>query len=83
VFEVAQRFQELTVDVRAQGRDLLVRASRLRGTEFKLAVSGVVGAHAWNHFFEGRVEGDRIRGRLSVSDGNQTRSYPWTAQRVL
>jgi SAM-dependent methyltransferase len=83
VFEVAQRFQELTVDVRAQGRDLLVRASRLRGTEFKLAVSGIVGEHAWNHFFEGRVEGDRIRGRLSVSDGNQTRSYPWTAQRVL
>lgn len=83
IFEVAQRFQALTVDVRAQGRDLLVRASRLRGTEIKLAVTGIVDERAWNHFFEGRIEGDRIAGRLSVSDGNQTRTYPWTAQRVL
>jgi SAM-dependent methyltransferase len=80
-FDIAQRFQQLEVDVRAQGRDLLVRASRLRGTEIKLALTGIVGAHAWNHFFEGRIDGDRIRGRLSISDGNQTRTYPWTAQR--
>ena len=65
----------------AKGGDFWVRASRLRGTEVKLALTGIVGAHAWNHFFEGRIEGDRIRGRLRVSDGNQTRSYPWTAQR--
>jgi len=82
-FSVAQRFQELEVEASAQGREFLVRASRLRGTEIKLALTGIVGAHAWNHFFEGRIEGDRIRGRLSVSDGNQTRSYPWTAQRLL
>jgi SAM-dependent methyltransferase len=80
-FDIAQRFQQLEVDVRAQGRDLLVRASRLRGTEIKLALTGIVGAHAWNHFFEGQIDGDRIRGRLSISDGNQTRTYPWTAQR--
>jgi SAM-dependent methyltransferase len=83
IFEVAQRFQELEVDARAQGRDLLVRASRLRGAEIKLLVSGLVDGHAWNHFFEGRIDGGRIAGRLSVSDGNQTRIYPWTAQRQL
>ena len=81
-FELAQRFQALDVDVRAQGRDLLVRASRLRGDEIKLVVTGVVGAHAWNHLFEGRIDGDRIAGRLTVSDGNQTRTYPWTARRL-
>jgi len=80
-FDIAQRFQQLEVDVRAQGRDFLVRASRLRGTEVKLAVTGIVGAHAWNHFFEGQIDGDRIRGRVSISDGNQTRTQPWTAQR--
>ena len=80
-FDVAQHFQALEVEVIAQGRDLLVRASRLRGTEIKLAVSGIVGERAWNHLFEGRIDGDAIRGRLSVSDGNQTRSYPWTANR--
>jgi SAM-dependent methyltransferase len=80
-FALAQHFQALEGDVRAQGRDLLVRASRLRGDEIKLAVTGVVGARAWNHLFEGRIDGDRIAGRLTISDGNQTRTYPWTARR--
>jgi SAM-dependent methyltransferase len=80
-FEVAQRYQALDVDVRAQGRDLFVRASRLRGDEVKLAVSGVVGAHAWNHFFEGRVADGRIDGQVQVSDGEHTRVYPWKAIR--
>jgi hypothetical protein len=80
-FDIAQRFQALELGVGAEGRDLLVRASRLRGAEIKVLLTGIVAAHAWNHFFEGRIEGDRIVGRLSVSDGNQTRTYPWTAQR--
>jgi hypothetical protein len=58
-----------------------VRASRLRGTEIKLAVTGIVGAHAWNHFFEGRIDGGRIAGELTISDGEHTRTQPWTAQR--
>jgi len=81
-FDVAQRFQSLDVDVRADGRELFVRASRLRGDEIKLAVSGVVGAHAWNQLFEGRIENDRIEGVVRISDGEQTRTYPWKAQRL-
>jgi SAM-dependent methyltransferase len=81
-FDIAQRFQELDVKVDAEGRDLLLRASRLRGTEIKMLVTGIVGAHAWNHFFEGQIEGDRMAGRLWISDGNQTRAYPWTATRA-
>lgn len=81
-FDIAQRFQELEVEVRAQGRDLLVRASRLRGAEIKLAVTGVVGARAWNHLFAGRVDGGRIEGELTISDGEQTRTHPWRATRA-
>jgi SAM-dependent methyltransferase len=80
-FEVAQRFQELEVEVRAQGRDLRVRASRLRGDQIKLAVTGVVGARAWNHLFAGRIDGGRIAGELTISDGENTRTQPWTALR--
>jgi SAM-dependent methyltransferase len=80
-FGIAQRYQELDIDVRAQGRDLLVRNSRLRGAEIKVVVTGIVGAHGWNHLFAGRIEGDRITGQLTVSDGNETRTYPWTATR--
>ena len=80
-FDIGQRFQELDIKAGAQGRDLLVRNSRLRGTEIKMVVTGIVGGRAWNHLFEGRIEGNRIAGELSISDGNHRRSYPWTATR--
>ncbi|MGH8722907.1 MAG: class I SAM-dependent methyltransferase, partial [Burkholderiales bacterium] len=82
IFDIAQRFQELEIDVRAQGRDLLVRASRLRGDEIKIAMTGVVGARAFNQLFAGRIEGGRIAGELAVSDGQRTRTYPWMATRA-
>ena len=81
-FDIAQRFQELEVDTRAQGRELLVRASRLRGAEIKLAVTGIVGGRAWNHLFAGRIDGGRIAGELTISDGEHTRTQPWTATRA-
>jgi len=80
-FDIGQRFQELDIQVGAQGRDFLVRNSRLRGTEIKMVVTGIVGARAWNHYFEGRIDGNRITGQLGISDGNQRRTYPWTATR--
>jgi len=81
-FDIAQRFQELEVDVRAQGRDLLVRASRLRGAEIKMVITGLVDGHAWNHLFAGRIDGGRIAGELTISDGEHTRTQPWTATRA-
>ena len=80
-FDIAQRYQELDIEIAAQGRDLFVRNSRLRGTEIKMMVTGIVGKRAWNHLFEGQIEGNRITGQLSTSDGNQRRTYPWTATR--
>jgi hypothetical protein len=80
-FDIAQKFQELEVRAAAEGRDFLVRASRLRGTEIKLVLSGIVGEHEWQHLFEGRIAEGRITGSLRISDGNQTRTYPWTATR--
>jgi SAM-dependent methyltransferase len=79
---IRQKYQVLEIDAEAQGRDLLVRASRLRGEEIKVVVTGIVGARAWHHLFEGRIAGDRIAGTLTVSDGNQRRSYAWNATRA-
>jgi SAM-dependent methyltransferase len=81
-FAVKQKYQQLDLDVVAQGRDLLVRNSRLRGTEIKIVVTGIIGTHAWHHLFEGRIDGDRIAGTLTVSDGNNQRTFPWTASRT-
>jgi SAM-dependent methyltransferase len=81
-FEVKQKYQELDIDVAAQGRDLLVRNSRLRGEEIKLIVTGIVNGRAWHHYFVGQLKGDHISGEVGVSDGNNKRSYPWTATRT-
>ena len=80
-WHIKQRYQLLEVDAAAEGRDLLVRASRLRGDEIKLAVTGVVGGHAWHHLFVGKVSGERIAGEVTVSDGNQRKAFPWNAIR--
>jgi hypothetical protein len=81
-FSIAQKFQVLDVNAAAQGRDLLVRASRLRGEQIKLVVAGVVNDHAWHHLFTGALRGERIDGQVTVSDGNVTKVHPWHASRA-
>jgi SAM-dependent methyltransferase len=81
-FSIQQKYQELEIDVVAQGRDLLVRNSRLRGEEIKIIVTGIVNGRAWHHYFIGALKDDRIAGEVTVSDGNNNRSYPWTATRT-
>ena len=67
---------------RRAGQDLLVRNSRLRGEEIKIIVTGVVNNRAWHHYFVGELKGDRIAGEVTVTDGNNKRSFPWTATRA-
>jgi SAM-dependent methyltransferase len=81
-FSVKQQFQEMDVNVAAQGRDLLVRNSRLRGEEIKVIVTGIVNGRAWHHYFIGALKDDRITGEVTVSDGNNKRSFPWMATRA-
>jgi len=58
-----------------------VRASRLRGDEVKLVVTGLIAGHAWHHLFVGRITGDAITGELTLSDGATTKKLPWKAAR--
>jgi SAM-dependent methyltransferase len=81
-FKVSQHYQVLDIDVAAQGRDLLVRNNRLRGEEIKLIVTGIVNGRAWHHYFVGTLREDRINGELTITDGNNKRSFPWTATRA-
>ena len=81
-FKVKQTYQVMDIDVAAQGRDLLVRNSRLRGEEIKMIVTGIVNGRAWHHYFVGTLKGDGISGEVTVSDGNNKRSFPWTATRA-
>jgi hypothetical protein len=81
-FRIQQKYQVLDIDTSAQGRDLLVRNSRLRGEEIKIVVTGVVNGRAWHHYFVGNLTDHRIVGEVSVSDGNQRKVLPWTATRT-
>ena len=84
-FDISQEFQATTVSARvgaqAGGRELRVRGTRLRGLEIRMVITGVVEGKAWNHLFEGTIAGDRIAGEVLVSDGEEKRTYPWTASR--
>jgi len=81
-WRVKQKYQMLDIETSAQGRDLLVRNSRLRGEELKIVVTGLVNGHAWHHYFVGTVKGNRIDGEVTVSDGNNRKVFPWTATRT-
>ena len=82
-FDIGQEFQAITlraVNGRG-GRDLNVRATRLRGVEIKMAITGLVNGKAWNHLFKGTISGDRMTGEVLVSDGGLQRTVAWTATR--
>lgn len=82
-FDIVQQYQAVSVrsTVAGNGRDLTVRATRLRGQEIKMLVTGLVAGKAWNQFFKGTLSGDRMTGEVLVSDGEQQRTIPWTATR--
>jgi SAM-dependent methyltransferase len=81
-FQIAQRYQMLEVSAAAEGRDLLVRNTRLRGEEVKLVITGIVRNRAWHHYFAGMARGELIEGEVTVSDGNNKTVYPWHAKRA-
>jgi SAM-dependent methyltransferase len=81
-FRIRQKYQMLDIDTSAQGRDLLVRNSRLRGEEIKIVVTGLVNGRAWHHYFVGTLKENQIAGEVSVSDGNNRKVFPWNATRT-
>ena len=80
-FRVRQKYQVLDIEAATQGRELVVRNSRLRGEELKIVATGAVDTRAWHHYFVGQVKGDTITGHVTVSNGETQRTLPWTATR--
>jgi len=81
-FRVEQIYQRLDVAAHAAGNEIPVRGTRLRGDEVKLVASGNIDGKPWNHLFRGTLKDDRIEGEVLVSDGENSRTLPWTALRV-
>ena len=81
-FRIGQHYQMLDVHAVAEGREVVVRNTRLRGEEVKLVITGLVGSRPWHHLFAGTAHGDAIDGTLTVSDGSSQTVYPWHATRA-
>jgi hypothetical protein len=81
-FQIEQHYQMLDVKAAAEGHDLVVRNTRVRGEEVKLVVTGVVGSRPWHHYFVGTAHGDVIDGNVTVSGGGGEAVYPWHATRA-
>jgi SAM-dependent methyltransferase len=79
---IRQKYQMLDVEADEGGRELVVRASRLRGRELKLVVSGLVGGRPMNLLLAGRIEGARVEGRARTFDGQTEGERQWSATRV-
>lgn len=79
---IRQSYQMLEVEAFEAGRELVVRAARLRGREITLVVSGLVGGRPMNLLLAGRVEGARIEGRARTFDGQAEEQRAWRATRV-
>lgn len=80
-FTISQQYQVLDVEAQVPGGGMAVRGARLRGEEIRLAVVGTLNGKPWNHLFRGIVSGARIDGELRLSDGEISRTIPWTATR--
>ena len=79
---IRQTYQMLDVEADESGRELVVRASRLRGREIKLVVSGLVGGRPMNLLLAGRIDGARIEGLARTFDGQTENERKWIATRV-
>ncbi|MGQ0511105.1 MAG: SAM-dependent methyltransferase [Betaproteobacteria bacterium] len=80
-FTISQQYQAIEADASVPGGAMAVRGSRLRGEEIRLAIVGTLNGKPWNHLFRGIVAGARIDGELRLSDGEISRTIPWTAKR--
>ena len=81
-FHIDQHYQMLEAKAQTQGRELLVRNTRLRGEQVKLVITGLVGNRPWHHYFVGQARGDAIDGEVTVSTGKEQTVYPWHAKRA-
>ena len=80
-FRIGQTYQQLEVAAHAGAAEQVVRGTRLRGREIRMVMSGIVGSKPATEAFVGRVEGDRIAGEVTITDGEDSRTLPWTAKR--
>jgi len=81
-FTIAQEYQALDVSASAGAQEQVVRGTRLRGKEIRLVMTGVVAGKPSTQRFHAIVQGDTMKGDVTITNGETTRTLPWTAKRT-
>jgi hypothetical protein len=77
---IAQHFQHIDGEISADGERIAMRDIKLRGGELDFALVREVNGIALHDRYRGTVSGDRMSGRIAISESDV--SVPWTATRT-
>ena len=82
-FEIAQRFQEVSVDARLDGAAAQVWEARLEGDRLSFVIVERVGTKDETAlYYVGRVSGSHIEGRVTRGVGKARTEHAWRAARA-
>ena len=80
--DVAQKFQEISGQVRGQGREFAISDGLLKGDQVTFWVRDEIAGQTVTMQFQGIIRGDRIDGSAEVKGGPFEGTHPWTAKRA-
>jgi SAM-dependent methyltransferase len=78
---VHQRFQEVDGTLSADGEEVPLANATLTGDQLRFSAALGKPGRQVAMAFNGRVNGNRMQGRMEVRDGASTKQYDWTAHR--
>ena len=85
-FELAQSFQYLDGSARLGAESGKLYALTLHGDVIRMNFASGADSSArapLRHVFEGKIDGDRIDGTVTIGDGSRARKLPWRAMLVV
>jgi SAM-dependent methyltransferase len=81
VLQLSQHFQEMTGNLIIDGSTVPVSDALLKGPDLRFVVETQAGGQKRTMRFDGRAQGDTIRGSLAISEGGAAKKTPWEANR--
>jgi hypothetical protein len=78
---ITQTFQEVSGQVKAQGRESAISDGLLKGDQVTFWVRDEIAGQNATMRFQGRIRGEMIDGSAEVKGGPFEGTYPWTSKR--
>jgi SAM-dependent methyltransferase len=83
LLRLQQRYQEVRGTMSAEQEASLITNATLTGDRLRFSVSSGIQSDEVHMSFEGRVNGDAMRGSVEVQGGPMAGRYDWTSQRQI